>query len=166
MKIGVLRSEPLELLAIVDVLLVTHAEQQPEFASFMPGWIRQQPVKHRAKGSDPGSSRNKDRVPQGRTENEASERSLKSNFTTLGQIAEVVRHEPVRHAIQTEGKADIIRGWRCNRIRARDFLTVRLRSCKRKPLTGNKAEAGNALRLKFQMPGKFRKRRRANQRGP
>src|SRR6266702_2804557 len=92
-KIGVLLCEALELFAIVDVLLAAHTEQQPELTILMARRIGEQPVQHRSKRRDPSSSRDENRIPQGRTQNESTEGTLKCDLCALPHVAKIVGHE-------------------------------------------------------------------------
>ena len=53
MKVGVFGSEMFKLPTIVNVLLAAGAEQQPELVFVMTVVLREQPMQHGAKRSDP-----------------------------------------------------------------------------------------------------------------
>src|SRR5258708_21516578 len=131
LKRAMLCGQALEVLAIVNVFFSAHPEQQRELMSLMPGKIFQQPVQNRSKGSDAGSRGDEHRVPQRRTEDEAAEGTLKSDFLALCHVAEVVRHEAVLDTIQAECETTVVRRRRRDRICACDFLAVCFRGRKR-----------------------------------
>src|SRR5260370_2963949 len=120
MKIVMLFRQTLKLIAIVNVLLAARAEEQPELASLMPVAARQQPVQHGAEGGDPGSSGNEHGVTQRWTQNEVAERPLKRNLRAFLEIAEIVRHESILHAIEAEGDVSVLGGRGGDGIRSRE----------------------------------------------
>src|ERR1019366_4630405 len=158
MKVGVLGGQMLELLAIVNVLLAARAEHQPELVSLMTVTLRQQPVQHGTKRRDSGSRGNEHGVTEGRAQNEIAERSLKRDLRARVEIAEIVRHESILHAIQAEGDAAILGRWRRNRIRTGHLLAIGRRGLHREPLSGNEAEAGYSVHFEFEMLGKLGER--------
>src|SRR5947208_13425027 len=103
--------------------------------------VGEQPMQHRSKWCDSGSGCDEYGVAQWRTQDETAERTLERNLCPLTHVAEVVRHESFRYAIEAEGEAAIF-GWRgSNRISSRDFLAVRRRGSQRKPLPWDKPQA-------------------------
>src|SRR5260370_33540810 len=85
MKIVMLFRQTLKLLAIVNVLLMARAEEQPELVSLMTVALRQQPGQHGAERRDPGSGGNEHGVTQRRTQNERAARPLQRQLRALLQ---------------------------------------------------------------------------------
>src|SRR5277367_5175453 len=154
-----------KLLAIINVLLVARAEQEPESASLMTVVLRQQPMQHGSEGRNSSSGRNEDGVAQGRAQNEIAEWSLKRNVRAFLQIAEIVRHESIGNAVQAEGDVSICGRRGRYRIGACDFLAVGSVSLDRKPLSGDKAEMVHAAHREFEVLGEFGERKRAKHAG-
>src|SRR5260370_18854762 len=99
MKIVMLFRQTLKLVAIVNVLLVARAEEQPELVSLMTGAFCQQRGQHGAERRDPGSGGNEHGVTQRRTQNEIAERSRKHKLRAFVEIAAIVEPESIRHCV-------------------------------------------------------------------
>ena len=64
--------------------------------------VREQPVQHGAERCDPGSRGNENGIAQRRSQGEIAERTLERDLLACAQIAEIVRHETILNAVQTE----------------------------------------------------------------
>src|ERR1700678_1233086 len=155
MKVGVFRSEPLKFFAIVNIPFGAGAKEQPELALLMAIGLGQQPVQHGAEGGDPGPGGNKHGVAQWRPQNEIAKWALERNLRAFAQIAEIIRHESIRNAIQTKTNSSIV-GWsRSDRISACNLLASRSLGFHREPLSGKKAEASHSIHFEFDVFCKF-----------
>ena len=137
------------------------AGSRPSPGAFTSGF--KQPVQHRPERRNPGSRSDHQSIPQRRPQNEIAERTLKRNLGPFAQIAQVIRHEPVLHAIQAKSKPPILRRRRCNRVRPCDLLTLRRAGFHRKPLPGDEPKPGHSLHFEFDVLGKLGERNRAQQ---
>src|SRR5208282_1346053 len=111
MEVIVLGGDLLKLLAIINVLLAAHAEQQPELLPTMTGVFGQQPVQHGAEGRDSGSGGDEHGVTQRRAQDEIAERPLKRDLRAFVETAEIVRHESILYSIQAEGEVPVFGRW-------------------------------------------------------
>src|SRR5580700_1727404 len=162
MKVVMLPRQSLELLAIIKVWNRARPKQQPELMPLMPLRVRQQPVQHRAKRSNPRPRRDQNRVAQRRTQNKTPERPLKRYLRALLQTAQIVRHETLFHPIQAESEMPILARRRRDRIGARHLFPLGSSRLHREPLPGHKSKMAHPVYLKLQVLGKLRERHRAN----
>src|ERR1700733_2890088 len=99
-KIGALGGQAHKFLVIVNVSLKTAAINQPELLALVSRVLPENPAQHGAKGSDSSAGGNKDRIPQGRTQDEIAEWPLAGELLAFSHITQEIGHEAVRHAVE------------------------------------------------------------------
>src|SRR6266849_2180206 len=120
-------------------------------------------MKHRSERRNARPSGDKDRVAQGRAQDEIAEGPLAGNLGAFPHVAEKVRHEAILHPVKAESEA-VVRSRRgSDGISAGDLLAIGLVRLQGEPLSGYEAETAKTEQLKFEVPGGLGKRYGADQ---